>query len=62
MGNLCSWCFKNQDESQTNGNLNGNYSGLNNSERSLTSSVNDERTPLVKFQFLQLIYLFCYFK
>jgi hypothetical protein len=49
MGNICSWCIKNQDESQSNGNLSGNYSGLTNSERSLVPSENDERTPLVYF-------------
>ncbi len=45
MGNLCSWCLKNQDESQSNGNNNNNTnysSGITNSER---SSEYDERTP-----------------
>ncbi len=41
MGNLCSWCLKNQDDSQAN----GDYSGLTNSERSLIPSESDERTP-----------------
>ncbi len=49
MGNICSWCFKNQDESQSNENVSGHYSGITNSERSLNPSENDERTPLVHF-------------
>jgi len=40
MGNLCSWCFKTRDDSQTN----GDYTGLTGSQRS-NASVEDERTP-----------------
>jgi hypothetical protein len=44
MGNICSWCFKTQNESE---NLNGDHSGINNSQRSLSSSEATDRTPYV---------------
>jgi hypothetical protein len=59
MGNICSWCFKKQDESQSNDNLGGNHSGITDSERSLVPSESDERTPFVyklKFYFYELFF------
>jgi len=46
MGNICSWCFKNQDESHSNGNA-GDYIGITNSQRSISSSEVTDRTPFV---------------
>jgi hypothetical protein len=58
MGNICSWCLKTQDESQSNGNLAEDSSGLTHSERSLIQSEDNERTPLVDFYFVFIHHFF----
>jgi len=46
MGNVCPWCCKNQDDSQSNDHA-VDGSAFNNSQRSLTSSEVNDRTPLL---------------
>jgi hypothetical protein len=43
MGNICSWCIKDQVESQSN----GNHSQITNSQHSLFPSEINDRTPYV---------------
>ncbi|CAF1028248.1 unnamed protein product [Adineta steineri] len=47
MGNICSWCLKNEDVSHTNGHT-GDYNGISNSQRSVSLSEDDPRAPLLK--------------
>ncbi|CAF0892904.1 unnamed protein product [Rotaria sp. Silwood1] len=46
MGNICSWCFKTEDDSQMNNNADNHSEIINSQRQSSTSKVND-RTPLL---------------
>ena len=46
MGNICPWCCKNSDDSQSTNNVSDN-SAIGNSQRSLTPSEVNDRTPFV---------------
>ncbi|CAF0823791.1 unnamed protein product [Rotaria sp. Silwood1] len=46
MGNICPWCCRNSEDSQSNDNLGGD-SILSNSQRSVISSDVNDRTPLL---------------
>ncbi|CAF1084520.1 unnamed protein product [Rotaria sordida] len=46
MGNICPWCCRNEEDSQSNDNL-GDNSTLSNSQRTLASSDVNDRTPLL---------------
>jgi len=47
MGNICPWCCKNQDDTQSNDNA-GINSAITSSQRSLSQNDATERTPLLK--------------
>jgi hypothetical protein len=55
MGNLCPWCCKNSDDSQSNNNL-GDGSVITTSQRSLASSEVNDRTPFVIYLFIKIKY------
>ncbi|CAF2406005.1 unnamed protein product [Rotaria sp. Silwood2] len=46
MGNICSWCFKTEDDSQLNSNLD-DHSEITNSQRPLSTPKVNDRTPLL---------------
>ncbi|CAF2136908.1 unnamed protein product [Rotaria magnacalcarata] len=47
MGNICSWCVKNEDQSQLNGSLNDTSEIQNPQQTSVSASEVSERTPLL---------------
>ncbi|CAF3603155.1 unnamed protein product [Rotaria socialis] len=47
MGNICSWCVKNEDQSQSNGSLNDTSEIQNPQQTSVSAPKGSERTPLL---------------
>ena len=52
MGNICPWCCKTSDDSQSNNNL-SDGSAITNSQHSLTSSEVNDRTPYVIYSLIK---------
>ncbi|CAF1200195.1 unnamed protein product [Rotaria sordida] len=46
MGNICSWCFKTENDSQLNSNVD-DHSEITNSQRPVSTSKVNDRTPLL---------------